>query len=120
MSLWFSWECLQVERRVQETLQLHQVSVLVPSSWSCCGLTTSIPEKETDILKGRSQQRHSREISYLVQTDSLDGSSVVGGGADAGLNVAVVALVLVLFLTPHQISIYVSIGLFFHQIKWEW
>ncbi len=41
------------------------------------------------------------------------------GGADAGLDVVVVTLVLVLLLTPDQISIYVTISFCFHQVEWE-
>lgn len=45
------------------------------------------------------------EISFPVPTNSPDRAGTLDGGADAGLDVVVVTLVLVLFLTPHQISI---------------
>ncbi len=59
------------------------------------------------------------EITVLVPTNSPDRAGTVDGGTDAWLDVVVVALVLVLFLTPHQISIWMTVSLCLHQIKRE-
>ena len=42
------------------------------------------------------------------------------GGAHAWLDVVVVALVLVLLLAPHYVSVGVLLRLTLHQVKWEW
>lgn len=47
-------------------------------------------------------------------------AALVDGGAKAGFNIVVEALVLVLLLTPHQVSIVILVGFFFYQIKWKW
>lgn len=45
---------------------------------------------------------------------------VAGGVGDAGLDVVVVTLVLVLLLAPHQVGIDVLVDFSLHQIKGEW
>lgn len=45
---------------------------------------------------------------------------MLGGVGDAGLDVVVVTLVLVLLLAPHQVGIDVLVDFSLHQIKGEW
>ena len=62
------------------------------------------------------------EIIFLELPNSPDGAGTVRGGADARPDVVVVALVLVLLLTPHQISVWKTIRFCFHQVereRWE-
>lgn len=62
------------------------------------------------------------EIIFLVVSNSPDGAGTVRGGADARPDVVVVALVLVLLLTPHKISVWKTIWFCFHQVereRWE-
>lgn len=62
------------------------------------------------------------EIIFLVVSNSPDGAGTVRGGADARPDVVVVALVLVLLLTPHKISVWKTIRFCFHQVereRWE-
>lgn len=49
-----------------------------------------------------------------------DGLGTVDGGAHARLDVVIVALVLMLLLTPHQVSIGVFLSLGLDQIEGEW
>lgn len=60
--------------------------------------------------------RNSREEGKSLPDRTCMGN----GGADAWPDVVVVALVLVLFLAPHQIGVWIFINLCFHQVKWEW
>lgn len=48
-----------------------------------------------------------------------DGLDAVNGGAHARLHVVVVALVLMLLLAPHQVSIGVFLRLGLHQVEGE-
>lgn len=48
-----------------------------------------------------------------------DGTCAGDGGADARPDVVVVALVLVLLLAPHNLSLWILLNLCFHQVKRE-
>ena len=52
-------------------------------------------------------------------SNSPDGAGTVHGGADARPDVVEVALVLVLLLTPHHISVWITIRFCFHQVERE-
>lgn len=60
------------------------------------------------------------QVYSQLKSNLPDGACVTDGGADAGLDIVIVAVVFVLFLTPNQICIWIVISLFFHQIKGEW
>ncbi|KAA8579215.1 hypothetical protein FQN60_000037 [Etheostoma spectabile] len=67
---------------------------------------------EDETLKQRLQQTHRL---LVTRGTTVDGPGPVDDGADAGLDVVVVTLVLVLFLTPHQVSVWIALRLRFHQ-----
>ena len=46
-----------------------------------------------------------------------NGPGAVNGGAEAGFDVVIVTLVLVLFLAPHQVSVGITICLHHHLVK---
>lgn len=48
-----------------------------------------------------------------------NGAGAVDGGAEAGFDVVIVTLVLVLFLAPHQVSVGITICLHLHLVKRE-
>lgn len=85
-------ESIRVEGCVQEPLQLHKMSFLVTCGWGSCRLSAGVP----------------------------NGTGVVEGSADAWLDIVVVALILVLFLAPQQLSLRILLCLSFNQVKWEW
>lgn len=59
-------------------------------------------------------------VTALVEDESLpDRLGTVSGGAHAGLDVVVVSLVLMLLLTPDQVSIGIFLSLSLHQVKGE-
>lgn len=60
------------------------------------------------------------QVYSQLKSNLPDVACVTDGGADAGLDIVIIAVVFVLFLTPNQICIWIVISLFFHQIKGEW
>lgn len=64
----------------------------------------------------RRKKKDSREVEKYLPDRTCAGD----GGADTRSDVVVVALVLVLLLAPHQVSLWILLNLCFHQVKWEW
>lgn len=62
------------------------------------------------------KKRDSKEAEKSLPDRTCTGS----GGEDARPDVVVVALVLVLLLAPHQLSLWILINLCLHQVKREW
>lgn len=73
---------------------------------------------------GQKGQR-SGDLAPMVQHSGLSSGTVpdrlgsLDGGPDAGLDVVVVTLVLVLFLTPHQVGVWETAHLRLHLVKRE-
>uniref|UniRef100_A0A146YLN3 Uncharacterized protein n=1 Tax=Fundulus heteroclitus TaxID=8078 RepID=A0A146YLN3_FUNHE len=84
-------ERVHVEGRVHEAPQLHQVGVLVARRRSRGRISAGVP----DVL------------------------GLLDGGPDARLHVVVVALVLVLLLTPHQVGVGETLELRLHLVERE-
>lgn len=85
-------EGVQVKGCVQKALQLCQVGLLVASGWSGCWVSASIPDR----------------------------LSTVNGGPKSWLDIVIVALVLVLFLAPGQLSIGILLCLSQQEVEGEW
>lgn len=114
------FEGVQVEGSVEETLQLQKMGVLVSSSRGGGRLTPGIP------THGNTEWAICENIENLVSHDSVwedeslpDRLGTVDGGAHAGLDIVVVSLVLMLLLTPDQVSIGIFLGLCPYQVKRE-
>lgn len=90
--------------------------VFVSSSWSCSGLSTSIPKTHTRTQIAVDTLTAQRSFP----ASSPDGAGVASAGGEARLDVVVVTLVLVLLLAPDQVCIDVLVNFSLHQIKGEW
>lgn len=90
--------------------------MFVSSGWSCGGLTAGVPGTHTRTQTAADTLTAQRSFP----ASSPDGTGVTSAGAEAGLYVAVVTLVLVLLLAPDQVCIDVLVNFSLYQIKGEW
>lgn len=97
--------------------------MFVSSRWSCSGLTTGVPETHTHTHTHGTQPAvcaHTLAAQRCFPASSPDRAGVASAGGEAGLDVVVVTLVLVLLLAPNQVCVDVLVDFSLHQIEGEW
>jgi len=66
------------------------------------------------------QTNRTTQKLFIIVLNLRDISGAIEGGVEPRLDIAPGALVLVLFLSPAELSIGVLSTLFLHKIEWEW